>query len=75
MKPVSPQCPNCGGENLYRSAPVMVDPGMNFLSGLGGFLRYAQFAAVACSDCGLIRFFADPDAASKLPTSDRWRKL
>jgi predicted nucleic-acid-binding Zn-ribbon protein len=75
MKPVSPQCPNCGGESLYRSKTVMVDPGMNFLAGLGGFLRYAQFVAVACSDCGLVRFFADPEATGKLPKSKHWRKL
>jgi predicted nucleic-acid-binding Zn-ribbon protein len=75
MKPVSPQCPNCGGENLYQTKPVSTGPEAPFLPGLGGFLYYAQFVTVACSDCGLIRFFADPNATSKLPQSDRWMKV
>jgi hypothetical protein len=77
MKSISPKCPNCGGENLYLSEPVSSGTGYapNYLPGLGGFLSYAQFSVVACADCGLARFFADPEAAAKLGRSDRWRKL
>ena len=77
MKPISPQCPNCGGESLYRSEPVSSGGayGPFLLPGLGGFLRYAQLIIVVCADCGLIRFFADPEAAGKLPQSDSWKRL
>jgi predicted nucleic-acid-binding Zn-ribbon protein len=75
MKPVSPQCPNCGGENLYRSDPVPTGPDAHFLPGLGGFLYYGRFILVACADCGLTQFFADPEATGKLPKSDGWSKL
>jgi predicted nucleic-acid-binding Zn-ribbon protein len=77
MTPVDPRCPNCGGANLYRSEQVSSGTGYapNYLPGLGGFLHYAQFVLVACADCGLTRFFADQEAAGKIPQSDRWKKL
>lgn len=75
MNVPSPQCPNCGGDNLYRSEPVSAGPHMQFLRGLGGFLRFAQFVVVACADCGLVRFFADQEATGTIPHSEQWRKL
>lgn len=75
MNAVNPQCPNCGGENLYRGEPNAGGPHTNFLPGLGGFLYYARFVVVACADCGLLRFFADKEATDKLPQSEHWKKL
>jgi predicted nucleic-acid-binding Zn-ribbon protein len=77
MKPISPQCPNCGGEDLYRNGPVSSGGGYGpvLLPDLGGWLHFAKMTIVVCADCGLTRFFADPEATGKLPKSDHWRKL
>jgi hypothetical protein len=72
---ISP-CPNCGGNNLYTTS-VVAGGGYApyYLPGLGGFLRHARFDLVACADCGLIRFFAEPEATAKIAASDKWTKL
>ena len=45
------------------------------LPGLGGFLSFAQLNVVVCADCGLTRFYAEPEARTKLRTSARWTQL
>ncbi|KAF0179838.1 MAG: hypothetical protein FD161_1180 [Limisphaerales bacterium] len=32
----------------------------------------AKFQVVVCAECGLTRFYAEPDARLKLPTADGW---
>jgi len=70
-------CPNCGGNTLYRSRPVSSGGGHapNFLPGLGKFLFSARFVVVVCRDCGLTRFFAQPEARAKLKESGRWTSI
>ena len=77
MTAVDRQCPNCCGENLYRSEPVPSGGGQGpvLLPDLGGWFHFAKFIIVVCADCGLTRFFAEQDAIRKLPKSDRWRRL
>lgn len=70
-------CPNCGGNNLYRSEPVSAGGGYapNYLPGLGGFWCSAKFELVICRDCGLTRFFANREATEKLADSKRWKRV
>ncbi len=78
MKPAS-NCTNCGGENLYVSDEVSAGGGYapNYLPGLEKYLGMvsAKLSVVACTDCGLVRFFANRDVTDRIPESEQWRKL
>ncbi len=45
------------------------------LPGLGGFFSPATFIVVVCSDCGLTRFYAPPEARAKLEGSKKWSRV
>jgi hypothetical protein len=66
-------CSECGSKDLYYHCTTGGD--FNPLPDLGSFLAFATMFVVVCSNCGLIRFFADEDARKKLPESKKWRKL
>jgi predicted nucleic-acid-binding Zn-ribbon protein len=68
-------CPGCGGTTLYRSNDVSAggSHGPDFLPGLGRFFRPAKFVLVVCRDCGLTRFYAQPDARAELRESKKWK--
>lgn len=69
-------CPECGGATYCpTSANVVGGHGPYFLPGLGGFLRMARFQIVVCGDCGLMRFYGEPDAIAKLPRARQWKRL
>ena len=71
-------CIDCGGSNLFKnSAGVSGANGYaaNYLPGLGGFLYGAKLYPVVCQDCGLVRFYTDEDARSKLSESKYWERL
>lgn len=69
-------CPECGGATYgHNSARAGGGYGPYFLPGLGGFLRMASFEVVVCGDCGLTRFYAEPDAIAKLPHAKQWERL
>jgi predicted nucleic-acid-binding Zn-ribbon protein len=67
-------CPNCGGRTLYRGPATSSGGGHapNYLPGLGHFVFSARFVLVVCRDCGLTRFFAQPEARAKLKESGKW---
>lgn len=67
-------CPNCGGRTLYRGPATSSGGGHapNYLPGLGRFLASARFVLVVCRDCGLTRFFAEPEARKKLGEAKKW---
>ena len=75
MKKIAP-CPNCGRDNIYLNKAGIPGGGYaaNYLQGLGGFLRHAKLYPAICKDCGLVRFFTDEDARSKLKNSRNWVK-
>ena len=61
---------------LYHNTVKSAGPyGPVLLPGLGGFLNFAQFKVVVCGDCGLTRFYAEPDALAKLPGAKKWSRL
>lgn len=70
-------CPNCGGHTLYQGPETSAGGGHapNYLPGLGKFLFTARFRLVVCRDCGLTRFFAQPEARAKLKESGKWKAL
>ena len=69
-------CPECGGGTyVHASTRAGGGYGPYFLPGLGGFLRMASFKVVVCGDCGLTRFYAEPDALAKLPDAKKWSRL
>jgi predicted nucleic-acid-binding Zn-ribbon protein len=76
MENVTP-CPHCGGNTLYRGPATSSGGGESpsFLPGLGKFLSHAKFVLVVCRDCGLTRFFAEPEARAKLKESGKWKAL
>lgn len=69
-------CPNCGGKNIFMRTEGVSGSGYgNYLPGLGGFGYYAKLYPTICQDCGLVRFFTDEDAVSKLEGSHTWERL
>ena len=76
METYSP-CPNCNGGNLFAAVKEGSAGGgyaPNYLPGLGGFFSAEKFRVVACSDCGLTRFFASKTARERLRESDKWKR-
>lgn len=73
---ISP-CPNCQSQSLYASDPIGAGGGYapNYLPGLGGKVTAAKFRLVVCTDCGLTRFFASPEALEKLPRAKKWHPM
>jgi predicted nucleic-acid-binding Zn-ribbon protein len=76
MSGVAP-CPECGGKSLYSGPPTSAGGGHapNYLPGLGRFFSSAKFVLVVCRDCGLTRFYAQPDARAELTESSKWRLI
>ena len=68
-------CPNCRGNTLYESPEIGSGGDPNWLPGLGGFIRQPKFVLVVCRDCGLTRFFAQPEARAKLKDSRKWKPV
>ena len=70
-------CPECGSKTLYRGPATSSGGGHapNYLPGLGHFLSSAKFVLVVCRDCGLTRFFAQPEARAKLKDAKRWKAV
>lgn len=69
-------CPNCGSDDIYKTKPISAHAhATNLLPGLGEFLSYARMIPTVCSDCGLIRYFADEKACGKLKHSKKWKKM
>ena len=76
MNAKTKSCPECGGATYCQTSFNAVGGhGPYFLPGLGGFLRMARFKIVVCGDCGLMRFYAEPDAVAKLPRARQWERL
>ena len=70
-------CPNCNGENLFRTRePISSGGGYspNYLPGLGGTWGSAKVRTVVCQDCGLIRYFAESKYLRKLGESGKWER-
>ena len=73
---IATDCPHCKGKELYtRRVSSAGGEGPYLLQGLGHFLHYADFDVVLCADCGLTRFFAEPDARVNVRTNSGWKKL
>lgn len=69
------KCPECDGPNVFHTETNSGSGyGPVLLPGLGGFLRMARFRVVVFADCGLTRFYAEPDARAKLPRKNAWRR-
>ncbi len=73
------QCPNCGGNSLYKTK-TKFGPGFgqDVLPGLGQFMSPAKFSVVMCSQCGVMQFFAEEEARTKLSEAKsctHWKKL
>lgn len=76
MEQLTP-CPNCRGNTLFESQPVGSGGGHapEYLRGLGRWYRSARFVVVVCRDCGLTRFFAEPEARRRLSESKHWKAV
>ena len=70
-------CPDCGSTMLYQSRETGAagGHGPDFLPGLGKIFSSAKFVLVVCRDCGLTRFFAQPEARSRLKDSNKWKMV
>ena len=71
-------CPNCNGENLYRTRdPVSSGGGYapNYLPGIGGTWGSAKMHVIVCQDCGLTRYFAESRYLAKLGDSKKWERV
>ena len=69
-----PTCPECKGEHLRRTRGVGTrgGHGPDLLPGLHGFWRSAKVDVVLCTDCGLVRYYADLETRTKAKQSKRW---
>ncbi len=76
MNSLNQKCPECDGRNLFFTE---VSSGGGYgpilLPGLGRLFRLAKFRVLVCEGCGLTRFYAEPNARAKLPTSRRWSRV
>ena len=69
-------CPNCGSDDIYKTNSISSNAhSTNLLPDLGEFLVYARMIPTLCSDCGLIRYFANEKTCEKVKRSKRWRKM
>jgi predicted nucleic-acid-binding Zn-ribbon protein len=68
-------CPDCGGRTLYQRKDVNSggSHGPDLLPELGKVFFSAKFSVVVCRDCGLTRFYAQPEARTKLKDSKKWK--
>jgi predicted nucleic-acid-binding Zn-ribbon protein len=70
------KCPECERQNVFATISNSgAGYGPMFLPGLGGFLRMAKFEVLVCADCGLTRFYAEPDARTKLSGAKGWSRI
>jgi predicted nucleic-acid-binding Zn-ribbon protein len=70
-------CPSCRGNTLYRGPATSAGGGEapNYLPGLGKLFSRAKFVLVVCRDCGLARFFVEPEARARLAESGKWKAV
>lgn len=72
-------CSSCGGRSLYKTRkPISRGGGYapNLLPGLTSAFGSAKVIdVVVCSDCGLVRLFAQRQALARLSTSDKWSRI
>jgi len=48
----------------------------DYLAGLGKhWFQPAEFVVVVCRDCGLTRFYAEPEARKKLGEAKKWKPV
>jgi predicted nucleic-acid-binding Zn-ribbon protein len=70
------KCPECGRENIHATTTNSGGHhGPYLLPHLGGFLRFATFEVRVCANCGFTRFYADAGARTKLPVTNRWKRI
>jgi RNase P subunit RPR2 len=69
------KCPECSGKLWVTMTDARGAGGPDLLPQVGGFWHTAKIRIVVCESCGLTRFYADTESASKLSTSDGWTLL
>jgi hypothetical protein len=69
-------CPECESREVYKTAdvPSTTGHGPDLLPGLGEWYRAAKLMVAVCRSCGLVRFYASPDARAKLSESKKWTR-
>jgi predicted nucleic-acid-binding Zn-ribbon protein len=73
--PSAKPCPHCAGTELYTRRLSSAGHQIYLLRGLGHFLHFAEFDVVVCANCGLTRFFAEPEARQNARSSADWKPL
>jgi predicted nucleic-acid-binding Zn-ribbon protein len=69
-------CPHCSGTELYkRRLGSGGGHGPYLLAGLGRLMHFAEFDVVVCANCGLTRFFAEPEARQNLRSNTHWKHV
>lgn len=69
-------CPNCGSDDIYKTKPISsYAHSTNLLPGLGEIFSNPRMIPTICSECGLIRYFADEKTCKKAKHSKKWWKM
>lgn len=70
-------CPECGSNNLYTQGGIAARGGYgpDLLPGASGMLVSAKMRVVVCKGCGLMRFYASPDALKRVTKENDWSPL
>lgn len=72
-------CPECYGTELFAAETLSGGlHGPMLLPHLStGFLKtnFPPFNVVVCTDCGLIRFYAEADARQRLRANPKWKRI
>ncbi len=74
-EPTMTPCPHCRSERVFKCERTIDSAtiGGELLPKLAsGAFSSAKMRAVVCADCGLLRYFVEPDALSKLEASKHW---
>ncbi len=68
-------CPHCHSDRVFKSEKVVdtTTIGGELLPKLASStFSSAKMRAVVCADCGLLRYFVEPDARQTLDASKHW---
>lgn len=74
-EPTMTPCPHCRSERVFKSERAVDSTtiGGELVPKLGSAFSSAKMRAVVCADCGLLRYFVEPEARQKLDTSKHWK--
>jgi hypothetical protein len=72
----TPTCPECGGQHLMTRGGITATGGYgpDLLPGTSRMLSWPTLRAVVCKDCGLLRYYVQPETLARVTEANGWRR-